>query len=1320
MTESEAFLQSALDALSAHVAILDRDGTIVAVNAAWQRFAAANGCAERDCGVGSSYLAAYRASGLSEAGAAAEGIDAVARGALPRFVMDSASDGPDGRRWFQMTVTRFAATEPVRLVVAHEDVTARRQTEDELRRSEERYRAFLSQSSEAIWRFELAVPMPVTLDLDAQVEHVYAHAYLAECNDATAQMYGWERAEDLIGARLDVLLPREVAANVAYLRRFTESGYRLSGGESVERDRSGAQRVFLNNLIGVVEDGELLRAWGTQREVTAMRAAESALLESERKLRLALEAGGLAIWEWNSDGTRVVSDNYAGVVGAAPLTNETFLDLVHEADRGGLIASLQRALRETGVYHHEYRVVLPDGSVRWIAGHGRVLPSEQDAPADGTPVRMIGFVMDVTARREVEEQREDARRSMQLALSVARAGVWSWELERNRVTGDESMARLFGLPPEDVVAGRLSLKPFLAAVHPDDRRRVRQDLASILGAGGEYHTEYRVEGEGGLRWVSSRGKVQTGADGAVQRVAGIVFDVTAERRHERERALLGEIGEVIRIERKPAALLDAAARLLRERLELEACLLAASDEQGKWTVRDGERQASGRIASLDELPLLAGDTRQSALRAGRTVFARDAASSIIAVPRLRDGEPALVCVAVSDAGHSWDESAAALLDTIVERVWTALERLRLDARLRASERRYRSLVSATASIVAVTDGSGWFVTPQPAWEAYTGQTWEEHRDYGYIEAVHPDDRAAAAAAWERARLAQAPMVYEARLRQAASGSYRMCVARVIPVFDAAGTLCEWVASVTDIDEQRRKELQLRASEAEWRLVFESAREFGIFTLDLDRHVTRWNPGASRLMGYADDEILGRLGDVIFTAADRAAGAPERESELALRSGRAEDERWHVRKDGSRFWASGLMMPLKNERNESIGLVKILRDMTAAKQAAEEREKLLRDAEAAREEAERANAAKDSFLATLSHELRSPLQAAMGWVTLMRSGRLSAEQQSKAVETLDRSIRHQVELVNDLLDVSRTLSNKLHLELAAVDLALIVEQVGDECRAAANQSGIELITDVDVNGVTVLGDAQRLGQVVRNLLTNAIKFTPAGGRVTVSCVRQERWVQLAVEDTGKGISSDFLPLLFDRFSQADPSITRRHGGLGLGLAIVRHLVELHGGAVEAESAGEGRGATFRVRLPVAPTERWRPSVVRPRAVDPAELDGLVVMLVDDDEPAQQVIQTLLEQAGANVLAASSAREAYEVVASRRPDVIVSDLAMPDEDGFWLARALREAGVTTPLIAVSGLADLETRTRALRAGFTAHLAKPTDPRLLVETIRRTVSG
>ena len=385
---------------------------------------------------------------------------------------------------------------------------------------------------------------------------------------------------------------------------------------------------------------------------------------------------------------------------------------------------------------------------------------------------------------------------------------------------------------------------------------------------------------------------------------------------------------------------------------------------------------------------------------------------------------------------------------------------------------------------------------------------------------------------------------------------------------------------------------------------------------------------------------------------------------------------------------------------------------------------------ARAEAEHANRLKDEFLATVSHELRTPLNAIIGWSHMLRQGRLDERTVTRAIETIERNAQSQAQLVEDILDVSRMITGKLRLNIAAVDVASVINAAIDCVQLAADSKDIQLEVTLDPSARRVNGDESRLQQVVWNLLSNAIKFTPQGGRVSVRLERTGSSAQIRVSDTGEGIQPNILPYIFDRFRQGDGTSTRRHGGLGLGLAIVRHLVELHGGTVHADSAGEGSGATFTVRLPLTPApelaKKRRPELETLRADEEAggraaslpTLEGVRVLLVDDNPDTLQMLTAMLSAYKAEVHAASSAAEALEALQWHKPDVLVSDLAMPCEDGYTLiskVRALEAAsGRHVPAVALTAYIRIEDRTRALSAGFNLFVPKPVEPHELLTAI------
>ena len=404
------------------------------------------------------------------------------------------------------------------------------------------------------------------------------------------------------------------------------------------------------------------------------------------------------------------------------------------------------------------------------------------------------------------------------------------------------------------------------------------------------------------------------------------------------------------------------------------------------------------------------------------------------------------------------------------------------------------------------------------------------------------------------------------------------------------------------------------------------------------------------------------------------------------------------------------------------------EVTERRQVEERLRLALSGEQIARAEAETANRLKDEFLATVSHEIRTPLNAIIGWSHLLRSGRLDEATTARAMETIDRNAKTQAQLIEDILDVSRVITGKLRLRSEPVDIASVVNAAIDSVQLAIDSKDLHLEVTLDPSARHTFGDAGRLQQVIWNLLSNAIKFTPTGGRIQIKVKRADGNMKLRVSDTGYGISPDFLPFIFDRFRQADGTTTRNHGGLGLGLAIVRHLVELHGGSIKAESAGATQGSTFTITLPLAPQSTTRRNKVtgslrakevsRGHFTSLPSLDGVKVLLVDDDPDTLQVIRIMLDESQAVVQTAASVKEALEMLEWYKPHVLVSDLAMPGEDGFSLIRKVRALGTSggyqIPAIALTSYVRVEDRTRALTEGFNMFVPKPVEPEELITAI------
>ncbi len=533
----------------------------------------------------------------------------------------------------------------------------------------------------------------------------------------------------------------------------------------------------------------------------------------------------------------------------------------------------------------------------------------------------------------------------------------------------------------------------------------------------------------------------------------------------------------------------------------------------------------------------------------------------------------------------------------------------------------------------------------------------------------------------------------------------------------------------EIAAQASRLAAMQESEERFRTIVETANE-GIWLLDRSVRIIYLNERMAELLGYLEEEVLGRAITDFCFAEDAPLAIARVEGNLR---GRYEKFDFRFRRaDGGELHVLAATNPIRDANREITGALGMFTDITDRKRAEAERENLLAGAQYSREQAEAASRSKDEFIALISHELRAPLNAMLGWARVLKEGNADATTQEHAVEVIECSARTQQKLIEDLLDTSRIISGNLRLETGPVDLAQVVKAAADTMRPAADAKEIELEIELRGGGNIITGDPDRLQQVLWNLLSNAVKFTPNGGRVTVRLERADPYIRLTVADTGIGISPDFLPYVFHRFHQADSSSTRRQGGLGLGLSLVRNLVELHGGSVEAKSAGEGRGAIFRVNLPVRALRRQKMDLEVGRGKDrerdeqselqSGKLHGLWTLVVDDEADARDLVATLLKQCGARVTTAASAAEAFALLregeAGARPDVLVSDIGMPDEDGYQLLRRVRtlapEEGGSIPAIALTAFGRARDRIKALSAGFQTHIPKPVEPEELMMVI------
>ena len=661
------------------------------------------------------------------------------------------------------------------------------------------------------------------------------------------------------------------------------------------------------------------------------------------------------------------------------------------------------------------------------------------------------------------------------------------------------------------------------------------------------------------------------------------------------------------------------------------------------------------------------------------------------------------------------------------------ERNQLKETLRQSEERFLQLAENITEVfwMSSTDEGG-ILYISPVYEKVWGRSHKSlyEQPTTWVEAIHPEDRD---------RIERAIMTHQLLWIQQGLGTYdeeyriirpdgsiRWIRDRAFPVKDASGQVYRIAGIAEDITERKQaEETRLHLSS-----IVESSED-AIISSTPDGIIQSWNRGAERIFGYSAQEVIGRPISILIP--------PDRIEEAAailkrINQGEHIDpyETVRIRKDGQRLDVSVTISPIKDHRDRIMGASKISRDITQQKQAEREREELLTREQKTRLEAQEANRLKDEFLAIISDELRTQLNANYGWTQLLRIGALDFQRQQRVLEALQQNARAREHLIQALLDVSHIISGKLRLQLRPVNLAPIIEAAVETVRPAAEDKGIGIKVRLDPSIGPLMIDPVRLQQIVWNLLCNAIKFTPDKGCIEIFLEQVSPYFQIRVKDNGIGISSDFLPHMFDLFRRAEGSGRGSQRGLGLGLAIVQHLVKLHGGSVLAESAGEGKGATITIKIPIrtAQTMEDDSRPIRSPAKEASASGKLQarhnwhLLLVDDELDVRTLLTIALEEYGIHVTSAASAQEAMEILERKRLDLLISDIRMPIKDGFALLEKIRESekqrGLSNiPVIALTSFARDDEQEQALSAGFQAYIPKQVKPDMLVTIIEELIN-
>ncbi|XGV98540.1 MAG: PAS domain S-box protein [Leptolyngbya sp. BL-A-14] len=1164
-----------------------------------------------------------------------------------------------------------------RLAGIAEDVTDRKQIEEMLRLQAQ----ILDQTHDSV----------VSTDLDG---------YITSWNRGAERVLGYA-AEEVLGQHISTLYPSE---QHGFLEQQIIAPLQEKGMHEVEvtaLHKAGNPRDLLLSLSLLRDEHQNpVGMIGFSMDITDRKGSERALRESEERFRTSVEnmLDCFAIYKAVRNEQGAIVDFQAEYINdAACLVTQ----LPREQHLSQGLCALLPTHRDSGLFEEYCQVVetgqsLVKDSLVYEDNFGEQrLTKAFDIRVAKFGDGYVATWRDITDRKQTEEALRQNEELLRLTLESAHAGSWNWDLHTNKVVWSPENYDLYGLSPE---REPLQYEDWYHALHPEDRERASTEVSQVVEQRLlTLQTEFRVvHPQRGTRWLLALGRLILDEQGEPLRLSGINLDITDRKQAE-----------------------DS----LRQSEEFKRRMLDSSSDCIKLLNLNGQLL----YMNTGGLCLLEIDDFTPYVNAAWSEFwpltDRQVVEDAIAVAKTGEaGRFQGFCPTAKGTPKWWDVVVTPILDAegrAIQLLATSrdiTERRQSEIRLQESEARLKLAHKATRSGLWDWDVARNMAHVSEEYCALLGldPTVQEVSFEQWLERVHPDDRSAAADA-VRETLQQRQEYYTADYRILHPDGIRWLAARAQAFYATDGTPLRLLGNVQDISDRKHAEASLRASEERYRTLFESMED-GFCVIELifddantpnDYRFLELNPafakqtGLTQVEGQTARQLIPSLENHWFEIYGRVALT-------------GEPVRFESASDALNRWFDVYAFRLGRPESRKVAI--LFKEISERKQAEQERERLLAQEQAARAEAERANRIKDEFLAVLSHELRSPLNPILGWTKLLQTRKFDETRTAEALATIERNARLQTQLIDDLLDVAKILRGKLSMDTSPVDLVFVIESAIDTVRTAAISKSILLRPVLPQIG-RVAGDSARLQQVVWNLLSNAIKFTPNNGRVDIWLERVDHWAQITVSDTGKGINPDFLPHLFESFRQEDASTTRKYGGLGLGLAIVRSLVEAHGGIITANSPGEGLGAIFTVRLPLLDTAlTTRPPDEAP--VQDLDLTGFRVLAVDDEPDARELLNILLAQYGAEVLTVTSAAEVLIALESFKPDALVSDIGMPEIDGYTLIRQIRalpaEKGGQIPAIALTAYAREEDYQRAIANGYQQQITKPLDPQQLVHAL------
>ena len=1011
-------------------------------------------------------------------------------------------------------------------------------------------------------------------------------------------------------------------------------------------------------------------------DINERKQATSALKESETRFRQMSETIENVFWLFDLETKKhlYISPAYEQIWGRKRellyADFSSWIETVYPEDRQRLQDVWGRCI-ENGSQEEEYRIIRPDGSIRWVRDRGFVVKE------NGQPYRLAGVTEDITEEKQAEFALRESQEQLKLALKTAKLGNCQLDLRSNQLITSEQCKANFGLPPD----ADFTYEKLFERIHPEDRLRVQESLQQAIANDTDCDVEYRnIWDDNSIHWVLIRARCVYNSGGNPLKMVGMLMDITERKRADEQ--------------------LRESERRLRRLVESNMFGVLLGDSFGgiHYANEYSLNLTGYTLAEIDNGEVRWDELTPPEFAALDAKAIEEVSTKGVCTPyekefRHKDGRriPILIGAALLEEPFNENQEIIVFVLDLTQLKQITQERDRF--------------FNLSLDIMTIANLEGYFTQVNPALERTLGWTSTEITTKPYLDFVHPDDIAPTIAIAQKLSQGINTIGFENRYR-CKDNSYRWLSWNVSAFPEQQVFYC----MARDVTERKQAEIKLQQFAA---LIDNSIDFIGLATAEGKGVYV--NPAGCRLMGLENLEAALETEILDYFFPEDKAYVRDVILPTQIRQGLWQGE------INFRHFQTGEAIPVDysafairdSQTNEIVAFATVTRDIRERVAMQQEREKILQREQAAREAAEQANRIKDEFLAVLSHELRTPLNPILGWSKILQRGNLDAKKTEIALETIERNAKLQTQLIDDLLDISRILRGKLSLNEAPVNLATVIQSALETVRLAAEAKSIHIHTAKASSIGIVNGDEGRLQQVVWNLLSNAVKFTPKGGHIWITLTQVENYAQIQIKDTGKGINRNFLPYLFEHFRQEDSATTRKFGGLGLGLAIVRQLVELHGGTVTADSAGVGQGAIFTVEIPTL-------SVVKNTEIfpetnqQPSNLSGINILVVDDEPDSCELIAFLLQQEGATVTTAASASEVLESIAKSTPDLLISDIGMPDMDGYELIKIIRasEKGKSIPAIAVTAYAGEVNQQQAISAGFQQHISKPIDANAVVD--------